>query len=78
MAAAFQVILEAEEGDNRPRLKWVNIIVSTAILHHICMQYSFAQWLSGRVLDLRPRGRRFELHRRHCVVILEQDTIILA
>ena len=61
-----------------PAKKWVNIIVSTAILHHICMQYSFAQWLSGRVLDLRPRGRRFEPHRRHCVVILEQDTIILA
>ena len=23
-----------------------------------------AQWLSGRVLDLRPRGSRFEPHRR--------------
>ena len=37
-----------------------------------------AQWLSGRVLDLRPRGRRFEPHRRRCVVVLEQDTFILA
>ena len=37
-----------------------------------------AQWLSGRVLDSRPKGRGFELHRRHCVVILEQDTFILA
>ena len=37
-----------------------------------------AQWLSGRVLDSRPRGRMFELHRRHCVVVLEQDTFILA
>ena len=37
-----------------------------------------AQWLSGRVLDLRPRGRGFEPHRRHCVVVLEQDTFILA
>ena len=36
------------------------------------------QWLSGRVLDLRQRGRQFELHRRHCVVVLEQDTFILA
>ena len=26
-----------------------------------------AQWLSGRGLDLRPRGRGFEPHRRHCV-----------
>ena len=37
-----------------------------------------AQWLSRRVLDSRPRGRGFEPHRRHCVVVLEQDTFILA
>ena len=37
-----------------------------------------AQWLSGRVFDSRPRGRGFEPHRRHCVVVLEQDTFILA
>ena len=36
------------------------------------------QWLSGRVLDSRPRGRGFEPHRRHCVVVLEQDILILA
>ena len=35
-----------------------------------------AQWLSGRVLDSRPKGRGFEPHRRHCVVVLEQDTFI--
>ena len=32
-----------------------------------------AQWLSGRALDLRPRGRGFEPHRCHFVVVLEQD-----
>ena len=37
-----------------------------------------AQWLSGRVIDSRPKGRGFEPHRRHCVVVLEQDTFILA
>ena len=31
-----------------------------------------AQWLSGRVLDSRPRGRGFEPHRRHCVVSLSK------
>ena len=31
-----------------------------------------AQWLSGRVLDLRPRGRGFKLHRRHIVVPLSK------
>ena len=34
-----------------------------------------AQWLTDRVLDSRPRGRVFK---RHCVVVLEQDTFILA
>ena len=37
-----------------------------------------AQWLSGRVLNSRPKGSGFEPHRRHCVVVLEQDTFILA
>ena len=37
-----------------------------------------AQFLSGRVLDLRPRGRGFKPHWCHCVVVLEQDTFILA
>ena len=29
--------------------------------------------LSGRVFDLRPRGRGFEPHRRHCVVSLSKN-----
>ena len=37
-----------------------------------------AQWLSGRVLDWRPKGHEFEPHRCHCVVVLERDTFILA
>ena len=37
-----------------------------------------AQWLSGRGLGSRPKGRGFEPHRRHCVVVLEQVTFILA
>ena len=36
------------------------------------------QWLSGRVLDSRPKGREFEPRRHHCIVVLEQDTFILA
>ena len=32
-----------------------------------------AQWLSGRVLDSRPRGRGFEPHRRHCDVTLSMN-----
>ena len=31
------------------------------------------QWLSGRVLDLRPRGRRFEPQRHHCLVSLSKN-----
>ena len=37
-----------------------------------------ALWLNGRVLDSRPKGRGFEPHWRNCVVVLEQDTFILA
>ena len=44
----------------------------------VIMLYRGAQWLSGRVLDSRSRGGRFEPHRHHCVVVLEQDTFILA
>ena len=32
-----------------------------------------AQWLSGRVLDSRPRGCGFEPHRYHCVVSLSKN-----
>ena len=31
------------------------------------------QWLSGNVLDSRPKGRRFEPHRHHCVVLLSKN-----
>ena len=34
---------------------------------------SGAQWLSGRVIDSRPRGRGFEPHRRNCVVSLSKN-----
>ena len=44
----------------------------------IIYKYRGAQWLSGSVLDSRPRGRGFEPHRGHWVVVLEQDTFILA
>ena len=48
--------------------------LTSLIMSHLVV----AQWLSDRVLDLRPNGRGFEPHRRHCVVVLEQDTFILA
>ena len=35
-----------------------------------------AQLLSGRVLDLRSSGRRFEPHLRHCVFNLSKTRII--
>ena len=31
------------------------------------------QWLSGRVLDSRSRGREFEPRQRHCVVSLNKN-----
>ena len=46
--------------------------------HLVIKQNQGAQWLSGRVLDSKPRGHGFEPHWRQCVVVLEQDTFILA
>ena len=43
-----------------------------------CKFLNGAQSLSRRVIDSGPRGHGFEPHRRHCVVVLEQDTFILA
>ena len=31
------------------------------------------QWLSGRVLDSRPRGHRFQPNQRHCIVSLSKN-----
>ena len=31
------------------------------------------RWLSGRVLDSRPKGHGFEPHRRHCIVSLSKN-----
>ena len=56
-----------------PSLKPLKIIIH---LHTFSQQPRGE--ISGRVLDSRPRGRGFEPHRRHCVVVLEQDTFILA
>ena len=36
-----------------------------------------AQWLSGRVLDSRPRGSGFEPQRGHCVVSLINPSLVL-
>ena len=48
-------------------IKMVDVVYVNLII------FEGVQWLSGRVLYMRPRGRRFEPH-----LCLEQDTIILA
>ena len=47
---------------------------NTLIVHEPLHEISWgAQWLSGRVLDSRPKGRGFEPHQRHCVVSLSKN-----
>ena len=62
--------------DSKRKLRKLNNLSVECNCHTIKEQG--AQWLSGRVLDSRPKGRGFQPHRRHCVVVLEQDTFILA
>ena len=64
------------QNQEEPAHKDCEIYCPIPTLYHPSAQG--VQWLSGRVLDSRPRGRGFEPHRRHCVVVLEQDTFILA
>ena len=56
------------EGGFGGKLSAGQNIVESSIIH----ANKRAQWLIGRVLDSRPRGRRFESHRRHCVVSLSK------
>ena len=51
-------------------LAYMSVII---ISESKCAQVQGGQWLGGRVLDLRPRGRRFEPHRGHCVVSLSKN-----
>ena len=57
-------------------IKRLTVLLSTVVL--VQHRKTGVQWLSGRVLDSRTKGHRFEPHWPHCVVVLEQDTFILA
>ena len=46
----------------------------TLRVHHFSCFMMGAQWLSGRVLDSRPRDHGFEPHRRHCINIYVYGT----
>ena len=51
---------------------FIDYIINNVMTTHFITSSIGAQWLSGRVLDLRPRGRGFEPHRR-CCCVLEQE-----
>ena len=55
-----------------PNLVCECILGWLSVLYHLQVTVGGAQWLSGRVLDSRPKGRGFEPHRRHCVVSLSK------
>ena len=90
LLATYSVYVRFSESLSATILCVCQIVRVFISYHTLCMRAAKArqcdkyqhlkgtQWLSGRVLDSRPRGRGFEPHRRHCVVVLEQDTFILA
>ena len=54
--------------------QWIQPIECQYTLCNISNNTSHgAQWLSGRVLDSRPRGRGFEPHWLYCVVSLSKN-----
>ena len=56
---------------------YVNSIIKKQFYKGITGKSEGAQWLSGRVLDSRLRGRGFEPHWRHCVVSLSKTHLSL-
>ena len=42
---------------------------------HVAAEARFFCFREAWMLDSRPKGRGFEPHRCHCVVVLEQDTL---
>ena len=69
-----------EQSDLGPYNIVCNIVYLRSFINRLEKQVydKGAQKLSDRVLDSRQRGCGFELHQRHCIVVLEQDTFILA
>ena len=57
-----------------PWVAHLRMTVFKGLRKHSSTQSQGAQWLSGRVLDSRPKGRGFEPHRRHCVVSLSKNS----
>ena len=56
---------------------WIGMAFAICGTETVTIKKMGAQWLSGRVHDSKPRGRGFEHHRCHCVVVLEQDIFLL-
>ena len=59
------------KADDDHGVTWLPILMKAYVIYSHEMTKG-AQWLSGRVLDLRPRGHRFEPHQCHCVVSLSK------
>ena len=57
---------------------WICIAFAIFGTETVTIKKVGVQWLSGRVLDSRLSGRWLQPHWRHCVVVIEQDTFILA
>ena len=55
---------------NNKSTDWPTHLCSLINMH---LLFEGAQWLSGRVLDSRPRGRGFEPHQRHCIASLSKN-----
>ena len=73
----IEINAKSNTGKNhRQSLAWRSLVAGGYIFICLLSDSGGAQWLSGRVLDSRPKGRGFEPHRRHCVVVLEQAFIL--
>ena len=70
----FRVLI-SNKSTFRTAISAHQVIISISVWYG---KYTTHGERSGSVVECLTRDRGFEPHRRHCVVVLEQDTFILA
>ena len=64
-------------GHQIQELTNVVAVINFMELHCTLIFEKGAQWLSGRVLDSRLKGRWFQPHQRHCIVSLSKNLVLV-
>ena len=71
LSLGYMTLTQVRYSGTSPAYQYATLVYFTETYYFVV--YLGAQWLSGRALDLRPRGRGFDPHRPHCIVSLSKS-----